>query len=65
MYTDKQIDEKVAEALALGVRNQTNLANLANSTEQAMTANKDNPTHKHPWWTPRGIYYIAGKSWPF
>lgn len=65
MYTDKQIDEKVAEALALGVRNQTNLGNLANATEQAMTANKANPKHEHPWWTPRGIYYVAGKAWPF
>lgn len=58
MYTDAEIDAKVAEALALGVRNQTNIGQLANGIDAVSVANK---------WplSLKGLWFIAGKAWPF
>lgn len=55
VYTDKEIDEKIGEALALGVRNQKNLSDLANG-QDALPPLKG---------MLRYLWALAGKPWPF
>lgn len=58
MYTDAEIDAKVKEALALGVRNQQNIAELANGIDAVSVANNWPLSLKGLWW-------VAKKAWPF
>lgn len=58
MYSDAEIDAKVGAALALGVRNQTNISELANGIDAVSVANK---------WplSLKGLWFVAQKAWPF
>ena len=58
VYTDAEIDKKVGEALKLGVRNQEKVDDLANAVNALDGRNGHTLTLK-------GLWYIAGKLWPF
>jgi len=58
VYTDAEIDAKVGEALALGVRNQTKVDDLANAVNALDGRNGHTLTLK-------GLWYVAQKAWPF
>lgn len=63
MYTDEEIDAKVGAALALGVRNQENLAELANG--QDVVISRNDVQDATPKLSLKGLWFIAGKAWPF